>query len=43
MTILLGLENQRNDYTAAIVKAPIDTDDYVKMRDYLPLQKNLET
>ena len=31
MTILLGLENQQIDYTAAFVQAPIDTDVYVEM------------
>ena len=31
MTILLGLENQKIDYTAAFVQAPIDTDVYVEM------------
>ena len=31
MTVLLGLENQQIDYTAAFVQAPIDTDVYIQM------------
>ena len=31
MTIILSLENQQIDYTAAVVQAPIDTDVYIEM------------
>jgi hypothetical protein len=31
MTIIMGLENQQIDYTAAFVQAPIDTDVYMEM------------